>query len=106
MQVLEAIKDKPFLVSLHYAFQSPSKLYLVLDYVQGGELFTHLFLQVENENDPRTEVMIIYFNTHLMQEYKQKEVVKFSNNLPNNPLNSFVHLLIKYLTIHVVFGVN
>lgn len=28
---------------MHYAFQSPEKLYLVLDFVQGGELFTHLY---------------------------------------------------------------
>ncbi|KAL9919324.1 chromosomal serine/threonine-protein kinase JIL-1-like [Glossina fuscipes fuscipes] len=40
--VLEAIQQSPFLVSLHYAFQTESKLYLVLDYVSGGELFTHL----------------------------------------------------------------
>uniref|UniRef100_A0A1A9WI21 non-specific serine/threonine protein kinase n=1 Tax=Glossina brevipalpis TaxID=37001 RepID=A0A1A9WI21_9MUSC len=41
-QVLEAIQQSPFLVGLHYAFQTDSKLYLVLDYVSGGELFTHL----------------------------------------------------------------
>ena len=27
---------------LHYSFQSPSKLYFVLDYVNGGELYFHL----------------------------------------------------------------
>lgn len=32
----------PFLVSLHYSFQTPEKLYFVLDYVNGGELFFHL----------------------------------------------------------------
>ncbi|XP_054721932.1 LOW QUALITY PROTEIN: serine/threonine-protein kinase Sgk2-like [Uloborus diversus] len=32
----------PFLVGLHYAFQTPDKLYFVLDYVNGGELFFHL----------------------------------------------------------------
>ncbi|KAL9907200.1 ribosomal protein S6 kinase alpha-5-like [Glossina fuscipes fuscipes] len=42
-QVLEAIQQSPFLVGLHYAFQTESKLYLVLDYVSGGELFTHLY---------------------------------------------------------------
>ncbi|CAF1443830.1 unnamed protein product, partial [Adineta steineri] len=41
-QVLEAIRQIPFLVSLHYAFQSDAKLHLVMDYVSGGELFTHL----------------------------------------------------------------
>jgi len=32
----------PFLVGLHYSFQTPQKLYFVLDYVNGGELFFHL----------------------------------------------------------------
>ncbi|XP_022102563.1 serine/threonine-protein kinase Sgk1-like [Acanthaster planci] len=32
----------PFLVSLHYSFQTPDKLYFVLDYINGGELFFHL----------------------------------------------------------------
>eukprot|EP01134_Creolimax_fragrantissima_P006964 CFRG6964T1 len=32
----------PFLVGLHYSFQSARKLYFVLDYVNGGELFFHL----------------------------------------------------------------
>ncbi|XP_018603449.1 serine/threonine-protein kinase Sgk1-like [Scleropages formosus] len=32
----------PFLVGLHYSFQTTDKLYFVLDYVNGGELFCHL----------------------------------------------------------------
>lgn len=32
----------PFLVALHYSFQTKDKLYFVLDYVNGGELFFHL----------------------------------------------------------------
>ncbi|TMW57087.1 hypothetical protein Poli38472_003012 [Pythium oligandrum] len=32
----------PFIVHLHYAFQTPQKLYFVLDYCPGGELFFHL----------------------------------------------------------------
>lgn len=40
-QVLESISH-PFIVHLHYAFQSPKKLHLVLEYCPGGELFFHL----------------------------------------------------------------
>ena len=32
----------PFVVQLHYAFQSESKLFLVMDFLSGGELFYHL----------------------------------------------------------------
>jgi len=39
--VLQKIKH-PFIVNLHYAFQTKDKLYLILDYVNGGELFFHL----------------------------------------------------------------
>ncbi|CAJ1950296.1 unnamed protein product [Cylindrotheca closterium] len=37
-----SIVNHPFIMKLHYAFQSPDKLYLVLDYCPGGELFFHL----------------------------------------------------------------
>ena len=40
-EILEKITN-PFIVKLHYAFQSPDKLYFVLDFVNGGELFSHL----------------------------------------------------------------
>jgi len=32
----------PFIVKLHYAFQDESRLYLVMDFVNGGQLFFHL----------------------------------------------------------------
>jgi serum/glucocorticoid-regulated kinase 2 len=34
--------SSPFIVKLHYAFQTPEKLYYVLDFCSGGELFFHL----------------------------------------------------------------
>jgi len=34
--------NHPFIMKLHYSFQSPDKLYLVMDFVNGGELFYHL----------------------------------------------------------------
>lgn len=39
--VLEAVVH-PFIVNLHYAFQTPTKLFFVLEYCPGGELFFHL----------------------------------------------------------------
>ena len=40
--ILENINRHPFIVNLYYAFQDHEKLYLILEYAQGGELFTHL----------------------------------------------------------------
>ena len=34
--------DHPFIVRLRFAFQTPEKLYLVMDYFAGGSLFFHL----------------------------------------------------------------
>lgn len=72
--MLETIRQSPFLVTMHYAFQTPAKLHLVLgewtlgqhvadvmfddvlaDYVSGGELFTHLY---QREKFKESEVRI------------------------------------------------
>ena len=37
--------NHPFLVGLEYAFQTPEKLYFVMEFMQGGELFQHLRAQ-------------------------------------------------------------
>ena len=34
--------DNPYIVKLHYAFQTDTKLYFVMDFLNGGELFTYL----------------------------------------------------------------
>jgi len=34
--------EHPFLVKLHYSFQTSEKLFFVMDYINGGELFFHL----------------------------------------------------------------
>jgi serine/threonine protein kinase len=39
--ILEKIQH-PFIVNLNYAFQTPEKLYMILDFINGGELFFHL----------------------------------------------------------------
>ena len=36
----------PFIVTLHYAFQTEGKLYLILDFLRGGDLFTRLSKEV------------------------------------------------------------
>lgn len=43
--ILESVNRHPFVVKLYYAFQDQEKLYLILEYAQGGELFHHLALE-------------------------------------------------------------
>lgn len=39
--ILERVRH-PFLVGLEYCFHSPSRIYFVMKFMQGGELFQHL----------------------------------------------------------------
>lgn len=34
--------QSPYIVKLYYAFQTDMKLYLIIDFLNGGELFTYL----------------------------------------------------------------
>jgi len=49
---MEKIKC-PFIVSLEYAFQTPDKLYMIMEFVPGGELFLHL-RRARRFNEERT----------------------------------------------------
>ena len=72
--VLEAIRDFPFLVTLHYAFQTDAKLHLIMgeppsshrlmphstlppDYICGGEMFTHLY-RLGPFSEPHTRLYV------------------------------------------------
>jgi hypothetical protein len=39
MKILAAVRH-PFVVQMHYAFQNETKLYMVMDFIQGGDFFT------------------------------------------------------------------
>lgn len=34
--------EHPFIVNMHYVFQKNYRIYFVMDYVSGGELFNHI----------------------------------------------------------------
>jgi serine/threonine protein kinase len=50
----------PFLVNLRFAFQTGDKLYMVLEYMGGGELF-HWLKQHRKFSEPRGKVGILCF---------------------------------------------
>lgn len=73
----------PFVVKLHYAFQTDSHLYLVLDFCPGGELFYHLKgLKRLTENQAK-----FYFGEILLAiEYLHSMDVLYRDLKPENVL--------------------
>ena len=37
----------PFIIQMHYAFQTVDKIYFILDFINGGELYTHMINEVK-----------------------------------------------------------
>ena len=97
IQVLETIRQSPFLVTMHYAFQTPAKLHLVLgewtlgqhvadvmfddvlaDYVSGGELFTHLYQREKfKESEVRiytAEIILALQHLHKVRSWLDRDV--------------------------------
>lgn len=73
-EVLEKIIDCPFLAKMYYAFQTTEKLYLVLGFEQGGELFTHLY-----KSEHFTEVQVRFYIAEIIVALEQLH--KVSSNL-------------------------
>ncbi|XP_054282176.1 ribosomal protein S6 kinase alpha-5-like isoform X2 [Macrosteles quadrilineatus] len=91
-QVLEAVRQSPFLVTLHYAFQTDAKLHLILDFVSGGELFTHLY---QNERFPEYQVRIYIGEVVLALEHLHKLGIIYRDiKLENILLDSSGHIVL------------
>lgn len=58
--VLTAV-EHPYIVTLRYSFQTASKLYLVLDFINGGHLFFNLYRQVCFSGKQRLIVQLAYW---------------------------------------------
>lgn len=91
-QVLEAVRQSPFLVTLYYAFQTDAKLHLILDYVSGGELFTHLY---QRERFAENEVRIYIAEIILALEHLHKLGIIYRDiKLENILLDSQGHIVL------------
>uniref|UniRef100_A0A8C3SED9 non-specific serine/threonine protein kinase n=1 Tax=Chelydra serpentina TaxID=8475 RepID=A0A8C3SED9_CHESE len=90
--VLEHVRASPFLVTLHYAFQTGSKLHLILDYVSGGELFTHLY---QRDHFTEEEVRIYAGEIVLALEHLHKLGIIYRDvKLENILLDSEGHVVL------------
>ena len=73
----KALEDThhPFLVHLRFAFQTPTKLYLVMDYCNGGELFFHL-KQAGRFEEPRARLYAAEIASALEHLHSRKIVYR------------------------------
>jgi serine/threonine protein kinase len=71
--VRTATSDSPFIVGLKFSFQTPSDLYLVTDYMSGGELFWHL--QKEGRFDEKRAKFYIAELILAIQHLHQADIV-------------------------------
>jgi serine/threonine protein kinase len=63
----------PFVVKLHYAFQNSEKLYLVLDFMQGGDLYYHI-----TQHKYFTEEMVRFYAAEIvmaLEDLHQNNIV-------------------------------
>ena len=97
------ILSHPFLVSLHCSFQTEKKNYLLMDYIEGGELFYHLnrknmFLYTTCNNigdkkdgvGDKNEFFACFYGAEICcgLEYLHKNSVSYGNLKPENILLS------------------
>jgi serine/threonine protein kinase len=73
----------PFMVKLHYSFQTENKLYMVMDYVNGGELYYHL---QKTGTFPMEQARHYVAQVVLVLEYLHSRNVVYRDLKPENML--------------------
>ncbi|XP_022214559.2 chromosomal serine/threonine-protein kinase JIL-1-like [Drosophila obscura] len=89
---LHVSKNRPFIVGLQYAFQSASKLYIVMDFVQGGDLYTHLMTE-----GPFVEARVRFYIAELvvaLEELHKLNILYRDIKLENVMLDGSGHVVL------------
>ncbi|OMJ79752.1 hypothetical protein SteCoe_20185 [Stentor coeruleus] len=73
--------NHPFMVSLHFAFQSNEKLFLILDYCPGGDLARHLSVE---KKFPESRAKVYLCEIILALEELHKRDIIFRDLKPDN----------------------
>lgn len=101
-QILQKIQH-PFIITLHWAFQTEDKLYLILDFVNGGELFFHLKRE-GRFSEKRVSIYVAeivmalaHLHTHdiVYRDLKPENILLDANGTTSPPLfNQSLHLVL------------
>jgi ribosomal protein S6 kinase alpha-5 len=89
--ILEALRDNPYVTKLHYAFQTNTKICLVLDYMSGGDLATATLGGNLTEDDVR-----IYIGELILavEQLHKSHIIHRDISLENILLDSEGHVVI------------
>lgn len=82
-EILEKF-DHPFIMGLEFAFQDATRLYLIMEFVNGGELFYHLRQHKEGFGEERARFYAAEIVSAL--EYLHKSGVVYRDLKPENVL--------------------
>jgi len=75
--------NHPFLVHLHYAFQTDDKIYLVMDFISGGDLFYHITQEVKF---PEDKARFLIAEVALAIDYLHQNGIIYRDLKPENIL--------------------
>jgi len=74
--------NNPFILTLHYAFQTPDYLYMILDYCNGGDLGFHITRGLFEEDEARFYIAELV----IAIEYLHKQDIIYRDLKPENIL--------------------
>ena len=94
--VFETASNHPFLVGLHSCFQTPSRLFFVIEFVRGGDLMFHMQRQrrlpEEHARFYSAEICLAlnFLHTRGMQVALYREVKKYSRIAVGNQFEAII----------------